>query len=111
MLLFICLAFAMIGKNRMSISFLASDSFSKLTNVVIGLSICGTNRLIHERTRNVTVIRLTLSVISNYSICISFQAFNGRFKGVGMPSVKKMILVVSNKVAQDKLFGVGMTLQ
>ena len=32
-------------------------------------------------------------------------------KGVGMPSVKKMILVVSNKVAQDKLFGVGMTLQ
>ena len=32
-------------------------------------------------------------------------------KGVGMPSVKKMILVVSNRVARDKLFGVGMTPQ
>ena len=31
-------------------------------------------------------------------------------KGVGMPWVKKMISVVSKRVAQDKLFGVGMTL-
>ena len=31
-------------------------------------------------------------------------------KGVGMPWAKKLILVVSNRGAQDKLFGVVLTL-
>ena len=31
-------------------------------------------------------------------------------KGVGMPWVKKLILVVSNRGAQSKLFGVVLTL-
>ena len=42
------------------------------------------------------------------------NVFANKLKGVGMPWVKKIFFVVLvriDRVAQDKLFGVGMTLQ